>query len=81
MRTWRICQSDLGINLIYSDYICRVVLPKNKTTFCCRCFFMEVNNPNKNILLGVIIVTRLTVSCEGINTHVIVSVAKLLYLI
>lgn len=81
IRSWRIHQSDLSIDLIYSDQICRVLLPKNKTTFCCRCFFMEVNNLNKSILLGVIIVTRLTVSCEGINTYVVVSVVKLLYLV
>lgn len=32
---------------------------------------MEVNNLNKNNLLGAVIVTQLTVSCEGIGTGVV----------
>lgn len=40
---------------------------------------MKVNNLNTNTLFGVIIVSRLAVCCEVINTHVVASVVKLLY--
>lgn len=66
----------LSTDFIYSDQVCKVVWPKNKTTSCHRCFFMKISNLNNKIFLGVFIVTGSTLSCKQTNSHGVVLVVR-----